>query len=80
MKKQKIWWMFNDENIKKFAKYKFDGTIKYTCLFCKRKDDIFHMVSDGGNRMICTLCAEEKYGSPYLAVQKFCLNRPKAKR
>ena len=75
MKKPKIYWMFNDENKKNFEKHKFDGTIKYTCLFCKEKKDIFNVVSDNGNRMICTLCAKKYYGSPYVAVNTFCLNR-----
>lgn len=71
----KIDFKINYENQEKFTKYKFDGTIKYTCLFCKEKKDIFSMVSNSGDRMICTLCAKKYFGSPIIAVNSFCLGR-----
>lgn len=75
MKNIKINFAENEKNIIKFKKHQFDGTIKYTCVNCSRKDDIFHMVSDNGNRMICTLCAKKYFGCPLKAIDKFCLNR-----
>lgn len=77
MKLPKINNIINAENREKFEKNKFNGTIEYTCLFCKEKKDIFNVVSNNGDRMICTLCAKKYFGSPYLAVHKFCINRVK---
>ena len=69
--------VINAKNISKFKKYKFDGTIKYRCLCCNKIVDIFHVVSNNGDRMICTRCAKLRYGSEMNAVNKFCLNRGK---
>lgn len=79
-KKPKINWQFNWENIDNFTKHKFDGTIKYTCLICKEKKDIFQMVSNSGDKMICTLCAKKYYGSPLTAVNEFCLGRQRPRK
>lgn len=65
----------NFNNRELFEKHKFDGTIEYTCLFCKEKKDIFNMVSNSGDRMICTLCAKKYFGSPMIAVNTFCIGR-----
>lgn len=75
MKIPKIDNVINSNNRNLFEKYKFDGTIKYTCLFCKEKKDIFNMVSNSGDRMICTLCAKKYFGSPMIAVNTFCIGR-----
>lgn len=80
MKKPKINWQFNWENIDNFTKHKFDGTIKYTCLICKEKKDIFNVVSNSGDKMICTLCAKKYYGSPLKAVNEFCLGRQRKRK
>ena len=42
----------NTENVNKFKKYKFDGTILYTCTVCKTQKDIFHMISNDASRML----------------------------
>ncbi len=70
----------NSNNIDLFEKNQFDGKIKYTCLLCKKKKDIFHMISNHGARMICTCCAKERYGSELKALELFCLNRPYKKK
>ena len=67
----------NAKNAAKFRKHQFDGTIRYRCLCCNKCFDIFHVVSNNGDRMICTRCAKLRYGSPLAAVEKFCLNRGK---
>ena len=76
----KIDYEINQQNYELFTKHRFDGTIEYTCLFCKEKKDIFHVVSNSGDRMICTLCAKKYFGSPLVAVNNFCLNRQRKKR
>lgn len=70
----------NIKNVQQFQKYKFDGTKEYTCVICKNKKDIFHMISNNGDRMICTLCAKENYGSEIKALNEFCLYRIKESR
>lgn len=67
--------VINFNNRELFEKHKFDGTIKYTCLFCKEKKDIFSMISNSGDRMICTMCAKKYFGSPMIAVNTFCIGR-----
>lgn len=63
------------DNKEKFSTFKWSKEVKYTCLMCKRKMDIFHSISDHGSRMICTLCAKQKYGGIQEALHRFCLNR-----
>ena len=65
----------NIENVKNFKKYKFDGTILYTCTVCKKKKDIFHMISNDGSRMLCTLCDKTYYGDVFKALNQYCLMR-----
>lgn len=65
----------NTKNVNNFKKYKFDGTILYTCTVCKQEKDIFHMISNNGSRMICTLCAKTYYGDIIKALNNFCLMR-----
>lgn len=65
----------NCDNIKKFKKYKFDGTILYTCTACKSEKDIFHMISNDGSRMLCTVCAKTYYGDVIKALNEYCLLR-----
>lgn len=65
----------NAKNVQNFKKYKFDGTILYTCTVCKQQKDIFHMISNDGSRMLCTLCAKTYYGDVFKALHEFCLMR-----
>lgn len=65
----------NTKNVNNFKKYKFDGTILYTCTVCKQKKDIFHMISNNGSRMICTLCAKTYYNDTIKALNEYCLLR-----
>lgn len=67
--------VINFHNRELFKRHKFDGRIEYTCLFCKEKKDIFSMVSNNGDRMICTMCAKKYFGSPMIAVNTFCIGR-----
>ena len=60
------------KNQELFNANKWDKSIIYTCLLCGKKSNIFDMVSNKGARMMCTICAKQKYGGYLNAIDKFC--------